>query len=421
MSAAVESGVAERLLPGGEALVRTGSGTLLVPNAVPGDTLEVRFEARRRGAGRGTIEALLAPSPQRAPEPGCEVAEACGGCALQFVLPAQQAAIKNDWVRQAFAPYLNEATVFTGIDAEDVVPGTRRRVRWHKGGDAQGGYWGFRARASHAVVRHRDCMVATPGIGRLHARLSGMELAGVDAIQVTELSDGLHLVFEGGVLEGQGPFPDLPAEIDGLPVQAWYRGPDGCAPLNRPVHTLHDRLPAGDGWIELIVGPDDFIQASQPGNAAMIRQVQAWSGDARRVADLFSGFGNLSLPLAATGASIVGAEVNAAGVAAANRSAKALDLDAEYMQADLFARFDPAPFAGMDVLILDPPRKGAKRACTALPRLLPRKIILISCDIASGARDAAAIAAQGYRLAALRALDMFPYAGHVETMSLWES
>ena len=414
--------MAECLLPGGEALVRTASGTLLVPNAVPGDAVDVRLEARRRGARRGEIQRLTAPSPQRVAEPGCDAADACGGCALQYVLPTYQASAKNDWVGQAFAPFLSTRTTFTGITAADVMPGTRRRVRWRRGEDAAGPYWGFQARASHAVVRHGDCIVATPGIRRLHGLLADLPLPGVAAIQVTELADGMHLVLEGDI---QACELDLPATVDadhvnGLPVQAWQRGKDGCVPLNRPVHTLHDRLPAGEVWIDLIVGPDDFIQASSAGNAAMIRQVQAWSAGARHVADLFAGFGNLSLPLAATGASVVGAEVQGASVAAANRSARQLDLDARYVQADLFARFDPAPFAGMDMLILDPPRKGAKRVCQMLPRLLPRKIMLISCDIAAGARDAAAIAGHGYRLAALRALDMFPYAGHVEAMSLWE-
>jgi 23S rRNA (uracil1939-C5)-methyltransferase len=417
VSDAVEAGTVECVLPGGEGLVRTESGTCLVPNAVPGDVLDVRLETRRRGARRGEIQRVTSPSSERLAEPGCNAADACGGCALQFVQPAYQASLKNDWVRQAFAPVLDGQVAFTGIGVGDVMPGTRRRVRWRRGEDVAGSYWGFQARASHDVVRHDACLVAVSGIRQLHGLLADLSLPGVNAVQVTALADGIHLVFEG---DDAGPFPTLPGEVDGLPVQAWHRGRDGCVPLRRPVYTLHDRLPAGQAWIDLVVGPDDFIQASRAGNAAMIRQVQAWSTGAGRVADLFSGFGNLSLPLAATGASVVGAEGQGSSVAAANRSARQLGLDARYMQADLFARFDPAPFAGMDMLILDPPRKGAKRACAALPRLLPRKLILISCDIAAGARDAAAIAGQGYRLVALRALDMFPYAGHVEAMSLWE-
>jgi 23S rRNA (uracil1939-C5)-methyltransferase len=152
----------------------------------------------------------------------------------------------------------------------------------------------------------------------------------------------------------------------------------------------------------------------------MIRQVQAWSDGARRVGDMFAGFGNLSLPLAAAiKADVIGAEVRHASVTAANKSARRLGLDARYVQADLFGHFDLSPFTGMDVLIIDPPRKGARKICQSLPILLPRKIVLVSCDIAAGARDAAMIARHGYRLEAVRVLDMFPFAGHVEAMSLW--
>jgi len=129
----------------------------------------------------------------------------------------------------------------------------------------------------------------------------------------------------------------------------------------------------------------------------------------------------LSLPLAAaTGARVFGAELNAASVRAASRNAKALGIVSSFVVANLFESFDIEPYIGADVLILDPPRRGAKRICNQIPRLLPKKIIMVSCDVAAGAHDGALLQQHGYRLKALRALDMFPYAGHVEAMSLWE-
>ena len=397
--------------------MRTATGICLVANAVPGDHLDIRIEDRRRGACRGRIQHLQTSSAERVAEPRCPAAHACGGCALQYVRPAYQAQVKNGWVRDAFAPYLAAHSSFEGITADDAVPGSRRRIRWWRGEDAQGAYWGFHARASHDVVRHSDCMAVTPRIRQLHAALQGRSLPGVDSVQVTELADGMHVVLEGP----ECPDTDgLPQAIDGLPVQLWHRSGNDLSPVNRPVLELHDRLPAGRGWIDLVTGPDDFIQASRAGNEAMIRQVQAWSVGARRVGDMFAGFGNLSLPLAAAiKADVIGAEVRHASVTAANKSARRLGLDARYVRADLFGHFDLSPFTGMDVLIIDPPRKGARKICQSLPILLPGKIVLVSCDIASGARDAAMIARHGYRLEAVRVLDMFPFAGHVEAMSLW--
>jgi 23S rRNA (uracil1939-C5)-methyltransferase len=413
----VESGVAERLLPGGETAVRTSSGICLVANAVPGDHLDIRIEERRRGACRGRIQRLGIHSEQRMPEPGCSVAQTCGGCALQFVRPEYQAETKNGWVRDAFAPHLSARVDFHGITSGEVVTGSRRRVRWWRGEDAHGVFWGFHGRASHRVTRHGECMVVTPNIRQLHRQLSEMRLPAVESVQVTEFADGMHVVLEGS---HRLPDSELPEKVAGLPIQVWFRSGKDIIPLHRPVHRMHDRLPANEGWIELDVGPEDFIQASQAGNEAMIRQVQAWSNKARRVADMFAGFGNLSLPLAAAlGASVIGAEVRPASVVAANQSARNLGLDARYVQADLFGDFDLSLFTGMDVLIIDPPRKGARRICMSLPILLPRKIILVSCDIASGARDANVIGRQGYHLEAVRVLDMFPFTGHVEAMSLW--
>lgn len=116
---------------------------------------------------------------------------------------------------------------------------------------------------------------------------------------------------------------------------------------------------------------------------------------------------------------MVGAELNRASVQAANANARQLGLNAQYKQVNLFETFDAESYAGADLIILDPPRRGAKKVCEMMGRLLPAKIIMINCDPASGGRDAGTLHSLGYRLHTLRALDLFPYAGHVEAMSLW--
>jgi 23S rRNA (uracil1939-C5)-methyltransferase len=205
----------------------------------------------------------------------------------------------------------------------------------------------------------------------------------------------------------------------GLKLQYWCRDKEGLRAFSKPVHQLYDNLPTDTGDIAIHIGPDDFVQGQKSGNHVMIKQILAWSAGAKHVVDLFSGAGNLSLPLAASGMQILGAEVNDASVRAANANAKRLKLPATYQQSDLFGRFDASPFVGADILIVDPPRKGAKKVCSLMNRLLPKKVILVHCDVLSGARDALEMKAQGYRLQALRALDLFPYSGHVESMSLW--
>lgn len=408
------TGKAEKLLPGGETLVRVDGTSTLVANAVPGDLLQIEILSRRRGIERGKIIKIIQPSPQRIGAP-CPVAETCGGCALQYLTTEDQAELKSNWVSHAFKALKQPDTEWTA--ASPARGRFRRRLRWTIGSDEQGFFLGYFAPASHQPVRHDNCMVVTAELNELHALLEKqLELAGLDSLQAVQLSDGIHVI-----LEGQSrPVFNIENLKLSMPVQWWWRNEGITRPLHKPVAQFHDVLPAGEQFIDMRVGPDDFVQGQIEGNNEMITQIQQWCGSVHRISDLFCGIGNLSLPLAkATGATVFGAELNAASVSAAAANAKRLGISAQFTQANLFEDFDMEPFIGADVLILDPPRRGAKRICNQIMRLLPATIIMISCDAAAGARDGTLLKGHGYKLAALRALDLFPFAGHVEAMSYW--
>ncbi len=213
----------------------------------------------------------------------------------------------------------------------------------------------------------------------------------------------------------------LPREIEGKWVNPWWRSRERMIPLSRPVKPLHDRLPLAEGDVEIAIGPDGFVQGQFEGNRQLCHQIRQWGGSPRRIVDLFCGAGNLSLPLAAAcGAHVTGAELSDASVRMARRNASRLGIDARFEAVNLFEPFDAEPFVGCDLMLLDPPRRGAKRICRRMGQLLPQRLIMVSCDVAAGARDAGLLAEQGYRLRGLRALDLFSYAGHVEAVSLWE-
>jgi len=270
------------------------------------------------------------------------------------------------------------------------------------------------------------CMVVTPALNAARVLIEKcVSLKGIEAVQALQLVDGMHLILETKrgfkAIEEAIKEPTEVADIEGLPLQWWWRDQQGITrPLKKPVVPFHDSLPAGKSDVSLSVGPDGFVQGQLEGNRELIAQIQAWAGKPRRIADLFCGIGNLSLPLAAaTGAEIVGAELNAASVRAASANAKAVGVKASFAEANLFDNFDIEPYIGADLLLLDPPRRGAKRICSQISRLLPKQIIMISCDAAAGARDGQLLKEHGYRLKALRALDLFPGAGHVEAMTYW--
>jgi len=417
------SGYAERLLPGGEALVRHQNKQFLISNAVPGDTVQCRIEGKRRGMLRGRVEARIHASAMRV-EASCKVAGKCGGCALQFLDSACHAAVKSAWIREAFSSFIDPGTVWCPV-REKAECGQRRRTRWWRAEDSDGVFLGFRARGSHSVVRAPACQMVSPEIDELRLHIQNNIPDSVESVQMTRLSDGIHVVFEARTEDididtVRYLAPSMMELSLAVPIVPWWRSSSATVPLNHPVKTLHDRVPAGDTLIQLPVGPDDFVQGHATGNADMVRQVQEWAGSPRFVADFFCGIGNLSLPLAYhANTEVRGADATVSSIRLANASAKTLGVDAHYETINLFEPFDLSIFAGADVLILDPPRKGAKRICRSMGTLLPASIIMVNCDVASGARDAGELHKLGYRLRALRAFDLFPYSGHVEAMSLW--
>ena len=408
-------GTVERIVPGGDALLRTEKGVVLLRGAVPGDRVEISLLERRRGVWHGELVRVLEASDIRQ-EPACPVASLCGGCAMQWVDSAHECDYKSSWVKEAFQSLIEADSAWHPVDA--VPMEGRRRLRWFRGEDSEGLFLGFYAAGSHQPVRQQYCMAVSEPLNRLrHALETSLDLFRIEAVQVTALHDGIHVV-----LEAAEPLQTLPEKVlDDLQVQWWWRDHHGITrPLQKPVKALHDRLPCGERWVDIRIGADDFVQGNMAGNQALIRQVEQWSGEVSRIADLFCGVGNLSLPLAALhGAEVFGVELNQASVRAATANAVALHVNATFVAENLFERAALDRAIGADVLLLDPPRRGAKKICQKMGYLLPRKIIMVSCDPAAGARDGAILRQQGYRMKALRALDLFPGAGHVEAISLW--
>ncbi len=412
----IGEGQVESMLPGGLGRVRSPSGEeVLIAQVAPGEMLRYRAQSTRRGVLQGELLSVLRASPMRQQAP-CACSDRCGGCALQHLRPPAQVEIKSEWVRRALRHVWQKDTQWSPAS---VMPAKRRRVRWHL--DEQGRP-GFHARRSRHIVHHRQCMVLEASLNALLVDWPAKACAGATACQAVALSDGIHAILEYPNTPRALPSPtDLPSLVDQLPVQWWWRADGVTRPLRRPARIWHDRLPTADGGVLSIgVGPDDFVQGHAEGNRCMIRQILDWCLPARRVVDFFAGIGNLSLPLAMAGCRVDGFESNPASVRAAKRNAAALEVNASYWRMDLHALARPeSSMVGADVLLLDPPRKGAKRICRQMRRLLPAQVVMVHCDLASAARDAGLLAEQGYRLRAARALDLFPYSGHVECMSLW--
>jgi 23S rRNA (uracil1939-C5)-methyltransferase len=139
-----------------------------------------------------------------------------------------------------------------------------------------------------------------------------------------------------------------------------------------------------------------------------------------RIGDLFCGLGNFSLPIASRGAQVIGIEGSATLVERARANALANGLTAQFEVANLFEP-NLAPLGPFDKLLVDPPREGAIEVVKALPETWPRRIVYVSCDAATLARDAGLLVnVKGFRLAAAGVVNMFPHTAHVESIALFE-
>jgi 23S rRNA (uracil1939-C5)-methyltransferase len=182
-----------------------------------------------------------------------------------------------------------------------------------------------------------------------------------------------------------------------------------------------------DFRIEHCFLPTDFTQVNHAVNRVLARRVwtllEARKGE--RIADMFCGLGNFTLPVARTGAQLVGIEGNAGLVRRAwdNAAANGLSGRVEYRVANLFA-MTPETFAslgGFDKMLIDPPREGAVELVKAIGDKGPERIVYVSCNPATLARDAAILAHQkGYVLAGAGVVNMFPHTSHVESIALFE-
>jgi 23S rRNA (uracil1939-C5)-methyltransferase len=209
-------------------------------------------------------------------------------------------------------------------------------------------------------------------------------------------------------------------------MHVWLQphGPDSAAPFwPRDAQPLHYSLP--EFAVRVAFSPTDFTQVNPEVNRMLVRRAVGLLAPApgERIADFFCGLGNFSLPLARAGASVTGFEGSARMLAQAQRNADANGLAAQcrFRTEDLFDRRACARLERFDKVLIDPPREGAIELVKSFPGREPSRILYVSCDPATLARDAGVLVhAQGYALVAAGIANMFPHTAHVESMALFE-
>jgi 23S rRNA (uracil1939-C5)-methyltransferase len=286
---------------------------------------------------------------------------------------------------------------------------------------------GFREKRSSYITDMRECHVLPDHISRLilplrelveqlsiRARLPQIEVAVGDNATVL-------------VVRHLDPLTDqdlsrLKEFAEKQDIHVWLQpgGPESAHPFHPGDSALYYDLP--EFGVRVAFRPTDFTQVNQGVNrvlvARAVRLLDPQAGE--RVADLFCGLGNFSLPLARRGAAVIGFEASRELVERARANASMNGLAAQFEQADLF-RTGIEAFGPFDKLLIDPPREGAVEIIKALPATWPRRIVYVSCDPATLARDAGVLVhAKGFGMAAAGVVNMFPHTAHVESIALFE-
>jgi 23S rRNA (uracil1939-C5)-methyltransferase len=394
----------------GDGIAETPTGRVFVPLTLPGEIVEID-----RDGGRARLARLVEPSPERV-TPVCRHFGRCGTCAVEHWQRAAYLAWKRDLVATAFRQ--------RGIAAEvePVVPiglGSRRRAIFSVVKSARGIVLGFHRRGSNEIVSLEECPVLAPGIvdrlGVLREVSSVAMQPGRPGRLFAVLADnGLDLAVEGGgrldrrALERLGHFAGE-ASIARLTI-------DGAA-------IFQNRRPeiAADG-VMLLPTPAGFLQAAAAAESALADAALAHVGAAAPVADLFAGIGTFTLRLAKRApVTAVDSETELLQAldAAARRTSGLKPITAR--KRDLFHNpLAPAELKPFGAVIFDPPATGAKVQAEALAASSVAKIVAISCNPATLARDARILIDGGYRLTRVLPVDQFLFSADVEAVATFE-
>jgi 23S rRNA (uracil1939-C5)-methyltransferase len=406
--------VIERLGHRGDGIAGGADGPLYVPGALPGETVEVAEVAGH--PDRRRLVRVAAASAERI-APICPHFGVCGGCAVQHWDAARYRAWKRDLVITALRQAGLDAAVGDLIDAHG--EGRRRAVLHARRGGHDVLEVGFSAARAHHIVPIDRCPVLAKSLdGALGAAWALAETLGPAKkpldIQITATDAGLDID-----VRGSGP---LPAPL--MTALARVAQERNLARLTRHGELIAQQRPPtlriGNATVPL--PPAAFLQATAAGEAALAGLVLAACADAAIIADLFAGIGPFALRLAER-ARVLAVDDDEAALAALKRGAGTATglkpVDAETR--DLFRRpLAAAELKRFDAVVFDPPRQGAQTQARELAASGVARIVAVSCNPATLARDASELVGAGYRLLEVTPVDQFRYAAHVEIVARLE-
>ena len=416
---------------------------VFIPNAVAGELCQVRIEKVGKTWAAGKITQILEKSEHRVNRE-CPVAKLCGGCDFWHMDYEEESRLKAERVRQCLNRLGGENLEKVELLAAPTCYGYRNKAQYPVAAKKGKAYAGFFRAGTHQVVENSRCLILPEETDRVKdIAIDYVNQYGVTVYDET-VHKGLlrHIYVRRGGVSGQilvclvingrklPHIPELVRALQAVPgfttlVLAVNTRP-GNAILGDEFITLH-----GPGYIEdtlcglqFRLSPRSFYQINhhqaQRLYEAAISQAQITKEDL--VLDLYCGVGTITLAMAKAAGKVIGVEVVEQAVRDARDNALRNGIEnAEFFCGDAGKAALELEAKGIkpDVVVVDPPRKGLNSdTIEALHRMSPRRIVYVSCDPATLARDVALLKERGYRVASAQAADLFPRCAHVETVVL---
>ena len=414
----------DTLTLGGRGLGRHLGKAVFVPGTAPGDCVRCRVTRSRRHYDEAELVELLEPAPQRR-QPPCPVFGRCGGCQWQHLPYPEQALWKEQLFReQLLRAGVADTTACLPIVAAPAEWGYRNRLQYKCRQTPHGFVTGFYRQASHYVIDTPHCLLAAPSIHKTYALLR-------EALPASPCPEAI-------------PQVDVACSDDGSIAVVVHVLPQGAAALRDWLVALAERgnfavalqvgrkatLETLAGATSLVTAVDDpplalqisaggFVQVNPAQNRRLADAVVAAAAltGGERVLDLFCGVGNFTLPLARRAGSVLGIEGYPPAVADARDNAR------RHAITNVTFSAEPAEGAALhhghfDLVLLDPPRSGAYPVMRDLLSVRPPRILYISCDPATLARDLQPLVRQGYTVVSSQPFDLFPQTWHIESLTV---
>ncbi len=408
------------LSPGGDGVAICTIGgerrAVFVPGVAPGERIRVAVDTRQRPA-RGRVLEVLRPSPARVTPP-CAHVERCGGCDWMFLDPAEQAREHGRIVERLLR---DVSAVPPRAHLAPRMLGYRGRARVHVEAKRGRVVAGMFARRSHEPAEVDACVVLDPVLDRARLNLATW-LAGASGRGEAKLGLGRPSAAERRAVLDLHWKGELPGAVFGRLERAIADLElAGARVFSGDVRTparIGDPTPfvLGADDVPLQLAPGGFSQATEEGNTLLASRV---SELARGLApgpcvELYAGAGNLTV-LLARDREVVAVEQDHEACVAARANLTARELSARVVEADASVHVIPK---GTALVVLDPPREGARVVAEALAKRGPRSpaLVYVSCDPATLTRDVKTLVAGGYVVTSVETFEMFPQTSHVETV-----